>query len=494
MPIEKNRVGVIGLTQSGKTVFLTSMIDHLRHHDNDRFPLRNKRDKLYRVALKELTPTSQTTPAFPAKSNRRSLQKNKWPKKTTSLSEYHCMLNRSDWLIDHIDLALTDFAGERLADMSLAGREFDDWSDQMLRFFESSKPYAEAMRPYLEALARLNPSDPEAEEDLLEAYRLGLARCVFANLPMVTPSMFALDRHGEMARRDDFPSTESLAEARYCGRSQDEQFAPLPDAWRKVAGAKKLVEEFQERYEQYRDEIVRPLAALFADSEALVVLIDLTWILYAGKGALEATQLLLTMLFRYVNPGLTREDGWRDYLVRKMTLGGYNLRDAQNAILTWVEKVGLSNFIEVGDMMPNVRRIAFVGTKADKVHKADRDKLLALLESLANPLMEAYREKTNLAVDCFLCSAVKSTESLEYPWMLGKPIETVKTQDGRRISTKSGESKEYDVSMVPPEWPKSWQPEDLSYPDVEPVPPTDIDTPPEHLGLHQVVQFLFQQW
>jgi len=30
MPAEKSRVGLIGLSQAGKTVFLTSLIDHLR--------------------------------------------------------------------------------------------------------------------------------------------------------------------------------------------------------------------------------------------------------------------------------------------------------------------------------------------------------------------------------------------------------------------------------------------------------------------------------
>ena len=33
----ERRVGVVGLSYAGKTVFLTSLINHLEHHDADRF-------------------------------------------------------------------------------------------------------------------------------------------------------------------------------------------------------------------------------------------------------------------------------------------------------------------------------------------------------------------------------------------------------------------------------------------------------------------------
>src|SRR5688572_15259034 len=36
------RVGVVGLYNSGKTVLLTSLINHLQDHDPDRFPLGSK--------------------------------------------------------------------------------------------------------------------------------------------------------------------------------------------------------------------------------------------------------------------------------------------------------------------------------------------------------------------------------------------------------------------------------------------------------------------
>lgn len=36
---QRIRVGVIGMYQSGKTVLLTSLINHLLNHDPDRLPL-----------------------------------------------------------------------------------------------------------------------------------------------------------------------------------------------------------------------------------------------------------------------------------------------------------------------------------------------------------------------------------------------------------------------------------------------------------------------
>src|SRR5262249_23314879 len=156
-----------------KTVFLTSLIDHLRKHNSERFPLRNKRRALYTLEHTELPPRHEVTPAFPATSFRQSLQKNQWPGKTTDKSEYRCKLVRSDRWLYYLDLSLTDFAGERLADMSMAGYAYNEWSDTMLKFFARSEAYTEAMRPYLDVLARLDPSAREAQKTLLKAYRLG---------------------------------------------------------------------------------------------------------------------------------------------------------------------------------------------------------------------------------------------------------------------------------------------------------------------------------
>ena len=37
------RIGVVGLSNAGKTVLLTSLIDHLQHHDEESFQNRKPR-------------------------------------------------------------------------------------------------------------------------------------------------------------------------------------------------------------------------------------------------------------------------------------------------------------------------------------------------------------------------------------------------------------------------------------------------------------------
>src|SRR5947209_11140648 len=47
------RVGVVGLYSAGKTVLLTSLINHLQDHDHDRFPLGKPGTQLRRFTVKE---------------------------------------------------------------------------------------------------------------------------------------------------------------------------------------------------------------------------------------------------------------------------------------------------------------------------------------------------------------------------------------------------------------------------------------------------------
>src|SRR5215207_4417179 len=47
------RVGVVGLYSAGKTVLLTSLINHLQDHDPDRFPLGKPGTQIRRFTVKE---------------------------------------------------------------------------------------------------------------------------------------------------------------------------------------------------------------------------------------------------------------------------------------------------------------------------------------------------------------------------------------------------------------------------------------------------------
>jgi predicted YcjX-like family ATPase len=75
------RVGVVGLYNSGKTVLLTSLINHIQDHDPDRFPLRNAQTRTRKFTV--LQPDAEWA-AFNYTGHRDALvNRGKWPAKTT---------------------------------------------------------------------------------------------------------------------------------------------------------------------------------------------------------------------------------------------------------------------------------------------------------------------------------------------------------------------------------------------------------------------------
>jgi predicted YcjX-like family ATPase len=483
MPKRKLRVGFVGVSQSGKTTFLTSLINHLRRHSQDAFPLRNRKGKPINLRHKEEPPTGLTLTGFDYSAHRANMQKRRWPVKTTDLSEYHCLLERTDWWMDRIDLLLTDFAGERLADVTMAGRDYAQWSDSILEFYQR-EPYKRLLTPYLDLVTSAGELKETDEERVTDAYRLALARFMFEFLLMVTPSHFALDVHGVMPESDKYPTPESLAAGRYAGKSPAEQFAPLPKEVRDRSP--ELAALFAERYKSYRDSVVTKLAYLFADCDALVVLLDIPWMLAAGSGARDAVAEMLAVLLQFVDPGQHWSDVLVDKALRTVTLGAYGVNDAARGL---VKLFGINSRKAI---ISNVRRIAFVGTKTDKVHQDDRNDLKSLLEDLTDPIIKTLRQDTNLVVDNFVCAAVRSTESLELPWMLGRlePGPGQPPPPGGEVPTVR-----YQVSDVPVEWPATgWPAGQYRFPDILPVPPEDRQTPPDHIHLNQVFNFLMDIW
>src|SRR5436309_15854547 len=83
----ERRIGVIGLQGSGKTVLLTSLINHLMHHDPRRFPIQG--------GAARITHFSQEAPdegwsQFEYTKARRALARPDWPAKTLESSQYKC--------------------------------------------------------------------------------------------------------------------------------------------------------------------------------------------------------------------------------------------------------------------------------------------------------------------------------------------------------------------------------------------------------------------
>src|SRR3954465_6884118 len=166
------RVGVVGLYNSGKTVLLTSLINHLQDHDPHRFPFGKPDTTIRKFTVKG---PDDGWPAFNYHGFRDSLVNyGRWPEKTKDRSQFVCQFERSDWTFSDCLLKLYDLPGERIADAGMLGRDFTGWSERVLSQLVNDTAYRTCSAPFLDAIKR--PGVTEAE--LLAAYRLALANLI----------------------------------------------------------------------------------------------------------------------------------------------------------------------------------------------------------------------------------------------------------------------------------------------------------------------------
>jgi predicted YcjX-like family ATPase len=445
------RIGVVGLYNAGKTVFLTSLLNHLESHDPDRFPLGKPGTAIRKF---EMRPPDGDWSNFSYATFRDALvHGGKWPDKTTDRSMAACQFERSDWPFSDALVKLYDLPGERLADAAMSNRDFAAWSDHLLEMIRNDTPYRTSCAGFLDALSAPNST----EKGLCEAYKLALAKLILAFKPMISPSTFLLDTRGSAARPAE---AEVLAAARYCGLGADSEFVPLSPEVR--AAQPQLAAIFAARYERYKAEVVLPFLESLKSCNSLVVLVDVMMLLAGGVGMYDDNRQILRDLFHVLDPGETP-----------------------------MQKVGrtLAKVFLPHDLRPGwINRVAFVAPKLDLVHPSDRDRMLRLLKSMVGKLAE---NRDGLKYKFFNCAAVVSTKLLPSAngerKMVGVPY---RGEGGRKILP--GEKQGFTVSELPDEWPINWQPGEYAYPEVYPAMPTRKDCPPEQINLEKVLDFVLE--
>jgi predicted YcjX-like family ATPase len=447
------RVGVVGLYSAGKTVLLTSLINHLQDHDPDRFPLGKPGTHLRRFTVKE---PDRGWAAFNYPGHRDALVNyGRWPSKTTDRAQFVCQFERSDWTFSDCLLKLYDLPGERIADAGMLGRDFTGWSERMLNLFVNDTTYRNCSAPFLDAIKK--PGVTESE--LLSTYRLALANLILNYKPLITPSTFLLDLKGQPARP---ASPEDLAAARHCGIDDATQFCPLPAELR-IHGSE-LFETFGSRYGMYVEQVVVPTIAAFRSCTSLVVLIDVTMLLAGGVGMYDDNRQIVKDLFEVLSPG-------------------------ENKVFGPLAR-GLSKVFLPHQWRPGwITRVAFCAPKMDLIHPLDRDRMLLLMRRMVERFAT---DRDGLKYGFFNISSVVSTKALpaepgDPRVMVGTPL---RGADGRKVPP-AGEQR-FTASELPDDWPLEWPAGRYAFPEVYPRMPARKDYPPDQVNVDKLATFVIE--
>ncbi len=324
------RLGVTGLSRSGKTVFITSLVANLM--DRKRMPsLRAATEGRIEAAFLQPQP-DVTVPRFDYEAHLAAMTgpEPHWPDSTRAVSELRLSLR-----VAHggmfgglrgprtVHLDIVDYPGEWLLDLALLDQSYADWaSDTLARIADrtEAQDYL-ALAAAAEGSARL---DETVAKGLAAAFADYLKAAKAAGFSDCTPGRFLLP--------GDLAGSPALT------------FAPLSAGGVTRRGS--LSREMERRFEAYKARVVKPFFRdHFARIDRQVVLLDVLGAIHAGPRAVEDMRRAMAEILSAFRPG---RNGW------------------------------LSGILGTR----RVERILFAATKADHLHHEQHTRLTAIMAAM----------------------------------------------------------------------------------------------------------------
>ena len=381
------RLGVTGLSRSGKTVFITALVHAL---------VTGARLPVFRAGsegrLRSARTVEQPHPAVPRFAYEEHLaaltaDDRRWPVSTDRISELRLELSfesATSWLPGprKLTLDIVDYPGEWLLDLALLDRSYRDWATETLAAATTGRR-AVLFGEYRAFAARIDPAAPFSETIARSAAELFRAALLAAR---AEPYGFSALPPGRFLMPGDLAGSPALT------------FAPLPpseDAWPEGS----LGEVMARRYEAYVDEVVRPFFRdHFARLDRQIVLVDLLSALNAGPEAVRDLEAALRDVLAVLRPG-------------------------RNSLLTRIFR-------------PRIEKVIFAATKADLLHHQDHDRLEAVLRAVVERA-SARAQAEGASVATAALASVRATREAtvrsggrDWPAVVGTP-EKGEMIDGR---------------------------------------------------------------
>lgn len=373
------RLGVTGLSRSGKTVFITALVHGLL--TASRWPV-FEAEAQGRIARVRLEPQADDgIPRFPYEEHLAALTaRREWPEGTKRISEIRLAIDfaSNSGLMrgsrKTLTLDIVDYPGEWLLDLTLLGQTYAEWSRLAIEAARRS-PRATLAAEWLAATSEVDPLGQGGE---VEALRLA-------------------DKFTRYLRscRDERVSLSTLPPGRFLLPGEMEgspalTFAPLDLGGRTPPGDS-LATLMERRFESYKRLVVMPFYTRhFATLDRQIVLVDALTALNAGPAALADLEVALADVLTAFRPGA-------------------------NSIL--------SNLLA-----RRIDKILFAATKADHLHQTSHDRLEALLKRLTD---RAIRRASfaGAGVDAVALAAIRATRETTVtrrgetlPCIVGTPL------------------------------------------------------------------------
>ena len=358
------RLGVTGLSRSGKTVFLTALVNNLIA--NVRLPVlaASAEGRIVRARL-EPQP-DDAVPRFTYEDHLASLsaQDRCWPKSTRRISQLRLTIEFESvarWTggASSLALDLVDYPGEWLLDLPLLDKSYTDWARETL---VASKTPARAplAADWRDALVGLDPH-AEADEDRAR----DVAQRFTAYLRKARENVYALSTlpPGRFLMPGDLEGSPALT------------FAPIPIGEDAAIEPGTMAAMMERRYEAYKTHVIKPFFRdHFARLDRQVVLVDALTALNSGPAALT------------------------------------DLENALTEVLSAFRAGRASRFASV--FRPRIDRILFAATKADHLHHTSHDRLEAILRALTARAI-ARAEGVGASIDVIALAAIRATREAE---------------------------------------------------------------------------------
>lgn len=435
------RLAVTGLSQAGKTAFLTSLVNQLRHAGVEaRLGLLPAARDGRLLGAKRLNQPDLGVPRFPYDPAMQALGESppRWPSPTRGISELRLELRyrpaRSGWLrapTSHLTLDLFDYPGEWLLDLPLLGHDYYSWCQT--RPYAQGEQRREIFAEWLAAAERLDPAADASEAvlaELAEAYAKGLKRAKQLGFSHLQPGRFLLP--GEL---DGAPVL---------------QFFPLPNLSQTQAELDALPDTsiyatLAARFRYYQKQVVQPFyREHFRRFDRQIVLVDVLGALNAGPERFEDLSLALGELMQSFS---------------------YGSRNLLNRLFA-----------------PRIDRLAIAATKADHVTPDQHDNVVALLNTLLKEPLKDLRF-ANVPVKALSLASIRATQSREV------------SQGKERLPALRGTTLEgEDVLVYPGDVPATlpdsafWQQQGFEFPRFRPMPAASGALP--HIRMDAAIDWL----